>query len=523
MINNNNNTGRYDGFPSTRPQSPFSTQRGAYPGAVLLSPLSSTMGNTPNNISNNSANIANSSSNGMLSPLSGSHRSYNMPFSDILDRQPFGLDASNNSSLLNINTNGLNNHINTNNNSKSNSINSISANNNKSSILNNNIQQPIPINSSKLSSQYQSVAAGSATLSTSLQSPKQHQLSTSTSSSHLDSFMRSSSAQPLMNTSDSNNMVNFTKDINQLCSWVSLLSSSQQNTVMDNLLSSLNDDVLQYTKLKLDSLMNSGYLSPQPGSTIASPIPNKDSSTLNLDSVFSKVTNNLNSDMVQQPQKVPPIIYQPWSPQPVSPSQSTFDYSNGTHERPKSADPHLIGKSRTQITHNNNFHNSNNNNYMKSKSSKRMAADHNNHLNVMSHNHSPKNRQQLDFGYHNNVNSTQSRTTGHQQDVNMQSPGATTSHANNANNNNSNSSMSAKSLTDPKLLTNIPAWLKTLRLHKYSSVLEDTTWEQLIYLDDSMLEEKGVSALGARRKLLKALSIVKECKDQDLIDKSAYL
>ena len=86
----------------------------------------------------------------------------------------------------------------------------------------------------------------------------------------------------------------------------------------------------------------------------------------------------------------------------------------------------------------------------------------------------------------------------------------------------SNSSMNPKSLTDPKLLKNIPMWLKSLRLHKYSDALSGTPWIELIYLDDETLEKKGVLALGARRKLLKAFGIVIDYKERDLIDRSAY-
>ena len=82
--------------------------------------------------------------------------------------------------------------------------------------------------------------------------------------------------------------------------------------------------------------------------------------------------------------------------------------------------------------------------------------------------------------------------------------------------------MNTKNLTDPKLLLNISSWLKSLRLHKYSPILENYSWQDLIELDDQTLEEKGVSALGARRKLLKAFAIVKECKEQGVIDKRAY-
>merc|ERR1711977_410800 len=51
--------------------------------------------------------------------------------------------------------------------------------------------------------------------------------------------------------------------------------------------------------------------------------------------------------------------------------------------------------------------------------------------------------------------------------------------------------------TDPSLLQDIPSWLRSLRLHK------DTNWTELVELDEKALEERGVNALGARRKMLK--------------------
>ena len=57
--------------------------------------------------------------------------------------------------------------------------------------------------------------------------------------------------------------------------------------------------------------------------------------------------------------------------------------------------------------------------------------------------------------------------------------------------------------TDPALLSDIPAWLRTLRLHKYTDKLKDMDWHDLVQLDDDGLTKKGVEALGARRKLLK--------------------
>jgi len=66
--------------------------------------------------------------------------------------------------------------------------------------------------------------------------------------------------------------------------------------------------------------------------------------------------------------------------------------------------------------------------------------------------------------------------------------------------------------TDPSLLQDIPSWLRSLRLHKYTDNLKDMNWTELVELDDKQLEERGVNALGARRKMLKVFEQVKEAK-----------
>lgn len=66
--------------------------------------------------------------------------------------------------------------------------------------------------------------------------------------------------------------------------------------------------------------------------------------------------------------------------------------------------------------------------------------------------------------------------------------------------------------TDPTLLQDIPAWLRSLRLHKYTENLKDLKWTELIELDDEALEKRGVNALGARRKMLKVFEQVKGAK-----------
>ncbi|CAG8972021.1 hypothetical protein HYALB_00008306 [Hymenoscyphus albidus] len=66
--------------------------------------------------------------------------------------------------------------------------------------------------------------------------------------------------------------------------------------------------------------------------------------------------------------------------------------------------------------------------------------------------------------------------------------------------------------TDPSLLQDIPSWLRSLRLHKYTENLKDMNWTELVELDDKQLEERGVNALGARRKMLKVFDQVKAAK-----------
>ena len=68
--------------------------------------------------------------------------------------------------------------------------------------------------------------------------------------------------------------------------------------------------------------------------------------------------------------------------------------------------------------------------------------------------------------------------------------------------------------TDLALLQDIPSWLRTLRLHKYTDQLKDTPWQELVQLDDAGLEGKGVAAKGARSKLLKVFEQVREAQSE---------
>ena len=63
---------------------------------------------------------------------------------------------------------------------------------------------------------------------------------------------------------------------------------------------------------------------------------------------------------------------------------------------------------------------------------------------------------------------------------------------------------------DPEMLKDIPAWLRTLRLHKYTQSFDGLTWQEMVVLDDATLEAKGVAALGARRRLLRTFEHVRK-------------
>ncbi|KAF9533180.1 hypothetical protein CPB83DRAFT_845997 [Crepidotus variabilis] len=63
---------------------------------------------------------------------------------------------------------------------------------------------------------------------------------------------------------------------------------------------------------------------------------------------------------------------------------------------------------------------------------------------------------------------------------------------------------------DPSVLGDIPAWLRSLRLHKYTPNFEGCKWQDMVMMDEKDLEAKGVAALGARRKMMKTFEIVRK-------------
>lgn len=68
---------------------------------------------------------------------------------------------------------------------------------------------------------------------------------------------------------------------------------------------------------------------------------------------------------------------------------------------------------------------------------------------------------------------------------------------------------------DPQILEDVPVWLKSLRLHKYTSCFEGMNWRDIIELDEATLEKKGVVALGARKRLTKTFDAVKKKMGMD--------
>lgn len=69
---------------------------------------------------------------------------------------------------------------------------------------------------------------------------------------------------------------------------------------------------------------------------------------------------------------------------------------------------------------------------------------------------------------------------------------------------------SSVSITSIELLENVPAWLKALRLHKYTDQMKHLQWRDMVMLGDEDLEKLGVSTVGARNKLLKSFQQVRE-------------
>lgn len=64
-------------------------------------------------------------------------------------------------------------------------------------------------------------------------------------------------------------------------------------------------------------------------------------------------------------------------------------------------------------------------------------------------------------------------------------------------------------ICNANVISEIREWLKSLRLHKYTKILLELTYEELLELSDEQLEKKNVT-LGARGKILKNIGLVRE-------------
>jgi hypothetical protein len=56
---------------------------------------------------------------------------------------------------------------------------------------------------------------------------------------------------------------------------------------------------------------------------------------------------------------------------------------------------------------------------------------------------------------------------------------------------------------DPKIIEDVQSWLRVLRLHKYTSNFERSSWREMVNFTDQDLQARGVAAQGARSKFLK--------------------
>lgn len=72
-------------------------------------------------------------------------------------------------------------------------------------------------------------------------------------------------------------------------------------------------------------------------------------------------------------------------------------------------------------------------------------------------------------------------------------------------------------VVDMEILEDVPAWLRSLRLHKYNNIFESMKWQDMVKMNDDDLTAKGVAALGARRKMLKVFETIRQhCEENNI-------
>ena len=67
----------------------------------------------------------------------------------------------------------------------------------------------------------------------------------------------------------------------------------------------------------------------------------------------------------------------------------------------------------------------------------------------------------------------------------------------------------------------VPAWLKLLRLHKYTELIMSLGYEEMISLSEEQLEQRGVTK-GARRKIVANIAKLRD-RPRILAEMSAHL
>eukprot|EP00842_Homolaphlyctis_polyrhiza_P002369 jgi/Hompol1/3132/HPOL_006363-RA len=70
---------------------------------------------------------------------------------------------------------------------------------------------------------------------------------------------------------------------------------------------------------------------------------------------------------------------------------------------------------------------------------------------------------------------------------------------------------------DLEAIKDIPSWLRSLRLHKYTPIFENDDWRTMVKLSEEDLIKRGVAALGARRKMIKVFELVRKELEAKLI------
>ncbi|WAR53476.1 hypothetical protein PtB15_2B907 [Puccinia triticina] len=92
---------------------------------------------------------------------------------------------------------------------------------------------------------------------------------------------------------------------------------------------------------------------------------------------------------------------------------------------------------------------------------------------------------------------------------NKRSPGGRPAAAANKSTHTPGSGANPEEELDLKLLGDVSAWLRGLRLHKYTPNFAGCTWKEMVMMGDSELENRGVAAVGARRKMLRTFETVR--------------